>query len=105
MGVLEEIVACDPPLSRMWSGAVDPVLSRLTDGTLGCDAEEAMNRGHARVRRALTQRKGRWRDLLFWKVLCVDAETAPEPLRRELIYVAKVCIDWIEALDRRTGRG
>lgn len=105
MGILEEIAACDPPLSQAWGGAVDPTLAKLTDGTSGCDAEEAKNRGYARVRRGLSQRKGRWRDLLVWRVLCVDAETDPERLRRELIYVAKVCLDWIEALDRRMGRG
>lgn len=104
MGILEEIAACDPPLSQAWGGAVDPTLAKFTDGTSGCDAEEGMSRGYARVRRGLSQCKGRWRDLLFWKVLCVDSEVAPEPLRRELIYVAKVCLDWIEALDRRTGR-
>lgn len=94
MGVLEEIVACE----------VEESSTDLVDGTSGYDGEEAEHKAYNRTADAIAHGKGRWRDLLFWKVLCVDSEIAPEPLRRELIYVARVCIDWIEALDRRTGR-
>lgn len=94
MGVLEEIMACE----------VSDSSADLVDGTSGYDGEEA-DKAYSRTADAIAHGKGKWRDLLFWKVLCVDSEVAPEPLRRELIYVAKVCVDWIEALDRRTGRG
>lgn len=95
MSVLEEVMAC--PAAESYPD--------LVDGTSGYDGEEAEAKAYARMADANAHGKGKWRDVLFWKVLCVDAEVAPAPLRRELLYVARVCVDWIEAIDRRTGRG
>lgn len=42
-----------------------------------------------------------WRDILWEEVREVFAESAPEPLREELVQVAAVCLSWINAIDRR----
>lgn len=45
-----------------------------------------------------------WRHVLAEEVDEALAESAPSPLRAELIQVAAVAVAWVEALDRRNGR-
>lgn len=42
-----------------------------------------------------------WRDILHEEVSEAFAETDPAKLRAELIQVAAVAVNWIEAIDRR----
>lgn len=42
-----------------------------------------------------------WRDILLEEVFEVMAESDPAPLRAELIQVAAVAVQWVEAIDRR----
>lgn len=44
-----------------------------------------------------------WRDILREEVAEAFAETDPVRLRAELIQVAAVAVNWIEAIDRRAG--
>jgi hypothetical protein len=44
-----------------------------------------------------------YRDILDEEVCEAFAETGPEKLRAELVQVAAVAVQWIEAIDRRKG--
>jgi len=45
-----------------------------------------------------------WTHILREEVAEAFAETAPESLRAELVQVAAVAVQWIQAIDRRTRR-
>lgn len=45
-----------------------------------------------------------WRDILLEEVYEALAESKPEALREELIQVAAVATNWIEAIDRKEDR-
>lgn len=45
-----------------------------------------------------------WRDILQEEVAEAYAESEPTRLRAELIQVAAVAVQWIEAIDRREGK-
>lgn len=47
--------------------------------------------------------KGCWRDLLTEEVAEAFAETNPVRLRTELLQVAALAVQWVEAIDRRGG--
>lgn len=51
---------------------------------------------------AHTQGRVTWRHILNEEVLEVFAETEPARIRAELVQVAAVAVQWIEAIDRRT---
>lgn len=45
--------------------------------------------------------RGTWRDILWEELNEALAESEPAKLRAELIQVAAVAVNWIEAIDRR----
>ena len=45
-----------------------------------------------------------WRDILNEECAEAYAETDPAKLRAELIQVAAVCVQWVQAIDRREAR-
>lgn len=45
--------------------------------------------------------KGTWADILLEEVYEALAESDPSKLRAELIQVAAVCVNWLEAMARR----
>lgn len=51
---------------------------------------------------AFEQGRGTWRHILNEEVLEVFAETDTARIRAELVQVAAVAVQWIEAIDRRT---
>ncbi len=44
-----------------------------------------------------------WRDILLEEVFEALAEEEPKELRKELVQVAAVAAQWVEAIDRRGG--
>lgn len=55
-------------------------------------------------RNVLQQRKQgtlTWRDLMMLEAIGVTCETDPENLRGELLDLASLVVEWIEAIDRR----
>jgi len=44
-----------------------------------------------------------WRDLLMREAIGATCETDPEGLRGELLDLASLVVEWIEAIDRREG--
>ena len=44
-----------------------------------------------------------WRDLMMREAIWATCETDPEGLRGELLYLASLVVEWIEAIDRREG--
>lgn len=73
----------------------------LPDGT--GSARQADNRDVAQYWCELSTRSGSlaWRDVLDEEVAEALAESDPGRLRAELVQVAAVAVQWIEALDRR----
>lgn len=76
----------------------------LPDGT-GLEAWDEIERDDARRRcdRATLAGRLSWRLVFEEEVAEVLAETEPELLRAELVQVAAVAVQWIEAIDRRNG--
>lgn len=74
----------------------------LPDGT-GSEPWDEADRDAARLRcdRAALAGSLSWRLVLEEEVAEALAETDPELLRAELVQVAAVAVQWIEALDRR----
>jgi len=54
--------------------------------------------------RTFNEGSGSWRAILAEEVAEAFAESAPESLRAELVQVAAVAVQWIEAIDRRGAR-
>lgn len=75
---------------------------RLEDGT-GLEPWDEVERDEARLRcdRATLAGRVTWRHVLEEEVAEALAESDPEQLRAELVQVAAVAVQWIEALDRR----
>jgi len=75
----------------------------LPDGT-GDSASDAM-RSVAQMLCDQATRRGTltWRDILREEVFEAFAETDRDKLREELIQVAAVAVQWIEAIDRESG--
>lgn len=44
-----------------------------------------------------------WRDLLMRAAIGATCQTDPEDLRDELVELASLVVEWIEAIDRREG--
>ena len=44
-----------------------------------------------------------WRDLMIRKAIGATCQTDPEDLRGELLELASLVIEWVEAIDRREG--
>ncbi len=74
--------------------------SNLPDGTGPQWADDADT---ARRLCDLAMRGGyvKWRHILREEVAEAFAESDPDRLRAELVQVAAVCVQWIEAIDRR----
>ena len=79
-------------------------LQTLPDGT-GSEPWDETERDAARQRcdRATLAGTLTWRHVLEEEVSEALAETDRELLRAELVQVAAVAVQWVEALDRRTG--
>lgn len=77
----------------------------LADGT-GLEPWDETERDEARLRcdRATLAGSLTWRHVLEEEVAEALAEADPVELRAELVQVAAVAVQWIEALDRRAGR-
>jgi hypothetical protein len=71
-------------------GTGSPGAIRLADALrYACDA-------------AFADGRGTWRHVLAEEVAEAYAETDPARLRAELLQIAAVCVNWAEALDRRS---
>jgi hypothetical protein len=70
------------------------------DGT-GRDGDAVAATQARKACQANSPADGNWRDILEEEVREAFAETDPELLRTELIQVAAVCQNWVEAIDRR----
>lgn len=44
-----------------------------------------------------------WRDMMMVTAIRATCETDPEDLRNELVELASLIVEWIEAIDRREG--
>lgn len=73
----------------------------LPDGTGDPADYTARDRAQRLCDEATARGQLTWRDILAEEVAEVFAETRPERLREELVQVAAVAVQWIEALDRR----
>jgi hypothetical protein len=71
------------------------------DGTGGKRAELDAEDARRRCERAFAEGGGTWRHLLAEEVAEAFAETDPAKLRAELIQVAALACQWVEAIDRR----
>lgn len=60
-------------------------------------AEEARTRCDAKHKSG----RGSWLDILLEEVYEAATESDPDLLRAELIQVAAVAVNWVEAIDRR----
>jgi len=78
---------------------------RLADGTGGTFRAAGRRLSQRRCDRATAAGRVTWTHVLEEEVSEVLAETDPERLRAELVQVAAVAVQWIEALDRRRRRG
>lgn len=74
---------------------------RHPDGTGLPGDQFACVRAQVACDRATDERRLTWRHILEEEVCEAFAETDPELLRAELIQVAAVAVQWIEALDAR----
>ena len=74
----------------------------LPDGTGEFYAPEAL-----RAARNVTQQRKQgsltWRDLMIDEAIRATCQTDPEDLRDELVELASLVVEWIEAIDRREG--
>ena len=66
-------------------------------------------RDTAKEAREFTQKRASegnvtWQDILFEEVCEAFAEKYPKDIRRELVEVIAVAVQWIEAIDRETSR-
>jgi hypothetical protein len=71
------------------------------NGTGGCRATEIAGLVKAQTDRAIREGTFTWRHILEEEVCEALAEYDPVKLRAELIQVAAVVCQWVEALDRR----
>lgn len=71
------------------------------DGTGGKPAELARDLAQADTDRAAKRHECTWRHILNEEVREAFAETDPTALRTELVQVAAVATQWVEAIDRR----
>lgn len=95
VSVTVEVVAEWSRQDSLWGEQNHP------DGTGGVTAVEQAN-----VRKRLCQHAVRmglltWRDVLMEEVAEAFAESDPAALRNELIQVAAVAMNWVDAIDRR----
>jgi hypothetical protein len=78
-----------------WGEQNHPDGTGLVDDTRIADSAKATCQ-YAASRSVVT-----WRDILWEEVAEAFAETDVEALRTELIQVATVALNWVEAIDRR----
>jgi hypothetical protein len=97
--VLED-VAAERARQRARYGA-----QALPDGTGGTFRAAGRRLSQRRCDRATAAGRVTWAHVLEEEVSEVLAETDAELLRAELVQVAAVAVQWIEALDRRRRRG
>jgi hypothetical protein len=71
------------------------------NGTGGGLAEELARQHRGACQRAADEGRTTWRLILLEEVYEALAEGDPALLRKELIQVAAVAVQWIEAIDRR----
>lgn len=71
------------------------------DGTAGRTTYLAAHRAKKRCTEAFEAGRGTWRHILAEEVAEAFAERDPEKLRNELVQVAAVATQWVEAIDRR----
>jgi hypothetical protein len=76
----------------------------LPDGTGEPDAAVARDVAQFLCDRATEAGRLTWRDILREEVYEAFAESDRTRLREELIQVAAVAVQWVEALDREGGR-
>lgn len=78
---------------------------RLTEVNLDLrTGEELALIFRARCQRLSAAGEVTWRDVLLEEVFEALAETDRERLRTELIQIAAVAVQWVEAIERRTDR-
>ena len=75
--------------------------SHLPDGTGGAYRETLRGAAQTDCDHAMEAGRVTWRHILAEEVAEALAETSPARLRVELVQVAAVCVQWLEALDRR----
>lgn len=97
--ILDEILTERVRQHQLWGdqthlpdGTENNLLTRATRAVAVADCDQATSAG----------------TLTFWHILAeeiaeVRAETNPMRLRAELIQVAAVCLQWIEAIDTKAG--
>ena len=73
------------------------------DGTGGMLSDVTADAYRAECDANFTAGQGTWRHILLEEVYEALAESERDPLRKELVQVATVCIAWIEDLDNRAG--
>ena len=71
------------------------------DGTGEVTAVRARDHAQAECELAFQEKRGTYRHILTEEYYEVLAETDPRKLRLELIQLAAVAVQWVEALDRR----
>lgn len=75
--------------------------SFLDDDTAAVKIAEIMKKRTDERFAGIGDREGSWLDILLEEVFEAAAESNPEKLRYDLIQVAAVSVQWVEALDRR----
>ena len=71
------------------------------DGTGGVGSEDVARLRKTACDEAFDNGQGTWRHILAEEVAEAFAESQPGKLRAELIQVAAIAVQWIEAIDRR----
>ncbi|MDA1062648.1 MAG: hypothetical protein O2895_07065 [Chloroflexi bacterium] len=75
----------------------------LEDATGTPDDREHLGRVRERVEARARDGSIAWRDILIEEVAEAFAESDPAKMRAELVQVAAVAVQWVEAIDRRGG--
>lgn len=93
--VLQEVLAERVRQDEKWGEQNHP------DGTGSLKQRLAADDAKAACDQVFAEGRGDWAHILFEEVREALAESNPAALRTELLQVAAVAVNWVEAIDRR----